>query len=377
MTTPAPTPDTTPPSPQASPPGPPSRPPLRALAAIGLVAGTLSGAFAWTAGWLDGGRLTAPGMLAAIEATGLPQPGYRRAHAKGVCVVGHFQATPEARALSTAPTLSGAVLPVLGRLSIGGGDPHGHDGNARVRSMALRIGAPDGPQWRMAMNSFPFMAVATPAQFHAQTVAARRDPVTGKPDPAAMEAFLAAHPRARAFQQWAREAPWSDSWANTAYNSINAFRFTGADGHTRHVRWSMQPHAPFQALDPARRAAPDAADLLREDLQARLADGPLQWDMVVTLAAADDAVDDPSLPWPATRDQVRAGTLTLTAAAPEDTGGCRDVNFDPLILPPGVHASADPILAARSAVYAHSFNRRQRETADGAHAADATPEARP
>ncbi|MNE94260.1 Catalase-related peroxidase precursor [compost metagenome] len=46
--------------------------------------------------------------------------------------------------------------------------------------------------------------------------------------------------------------------------------------------------------------------------------------------------------------------------APEQ-GACRDLNFDPLILPSGIEPSDDPILAARSSAYAVSFNRRSRE----------------
>ncbi|MNC80149.1 Catalase-related peroxidase precursor [compost metagenome] len=47
--------------------------------------------------------------------------------------------------------------------------------------------------------------------------------------------------------------------------------------------------------------------------------------------------------------------------APEQ-GACRDLNFDPLILPSGIQPSNDPILAARSAAYSESFNRRSRES---------------
>ena len=52
------------------------------------------------------------------------------------------------------------------------------------------------------------------------------------------------------------------------------------------------------------------------------------------------------------------GTLTLDHAATEAEGGCRDVNFDPLILPRGVTASDDPLLPARSAAYSASYRRR-------------------
>lgn len=337
---------------------------LPALAGIGAIMLAGAGVFAATAGWF-GQRLTAPRILDAMEANGEPHPGYRRNHAKGVCVTGFFEGTADGRAISTAPAFAGARVPVLGRFSIGGDNPHAADNTARVRSMALQLGDAGGPQWRMAMNSFPFFAVATPEAFLQQVQAGRPDPATGQPDPAAMEAFLAGHPRARAFKEWAKQAPWPTSWANTRYNSVNAFRFIDGVGTVRHVRWSMRPHTPFQAMDAATRAGADAG-FLADDLLARLAQRPLRWDMVVTIAAPDDAVEDPTRPWPDTREQVLAGTLTLLDAAPQASGECRDVNFDPLVLPPGVDASDDPILAARSAVYAHSFNRRLREVATGA-----------
>ena len=346
---------------------------LLALAGIGAIALGSAGAFAWTAGWLGGDRLTAQRVVGAMEANGPVHPGFRRNHAKGVCVAGTFRGTEQGRALSTAKAFSGVPQPVLGRFSIGGPNPHGADNTARVRSMALQLGGPDESQWRMALNSFPFFAVATPQAFHQQTLAKRPDPATGKPDPAAMEAFLAAHPQARKFQQWAKTAPWSDSWTNTQYNSVNAFRFIDADGTGRFVRWSMRPRLPFQALDAAERERADA-DFLAADLQEQLAQGPVHWDMVVTLAAAGDPVNDPSQPWSGTREQVVAGTLTLVHAEPQATGECRDVNFDPLILPSGVAASDDPILAARSAAYAQSFNRRQREIALGRGDAATGPE---
>jgi catalase len=42
-------------------------------------------------------------------------------------------------------------------------------------------------------------------------------------------------------------------------------------------------------------------------------------------------------------------------------GDCRDINFDPLILPSGIEGSDDPLLAARSAAYAASYMRRTAE----------------
>lgn len=364
--------------PQPSPPPGPQRPagaavpggagtPGRrraALAGIAVIALSGAAAFAWTAGWIGPGRLTSQRFLDTMEAGGPAHPGFRRAHPKGVCVSGHFTGTAEGRALSSAVAFAGEPVAVTGRLSIGGGDPYGNDAAARVRSLALQIGGHDGTQWRMAMNSFPFMAVATPEAFHRQLVANAPDPATGKPDPAAAAAFLEAHPRAQAFQAWAKSAPWSDSWANTQFNSVNAFHFVAADGRRRAVRWSMRPQAPFAALDAEARAAA-GPDFLAAEFERRLADGPVRWDMVATLAGPGDAVDDPSRPWPEDREQVVVGVLELDAAAPQASGACRDINFDPLVLPAGVEPSDDPILSARSSVYARSFNRRQREIALG------------
>jgi catalase len=138
----------------------------------------------------------------------------------------------------------------------------------------------------------------------------------------------------------------------------------------------MRPQAPFATLDAGARAAA-GPDFLATDLERRLASGPLRWDMVATLAGPGDAVDDPSRPWPEDREQVVVGVLELDAATPQATGACRDINFDPLVLPAGVAPSGDPILSTRSAVYARSFSRRQREIALGDADQATHPEPRP
>lgn len=345
----------------------PPHPPLLPLLGIGAIVLSLSAALAWAAGW-TGGRLTAQKMTDTIEAGGGNHPGFRRAHSKGVCVSGVFRGNGAAQKLSTARVFALTETPVLGRLSIGGGSPQAPEAKARVRSLALLLRSDDGQEWRTAMNSFPFFVVATPEGFQAQAEAAAPDPATGKPDPARMADFVRRYPEARKFQEWAKTAPWSNSWANTQYNGINAFRFHAADGSEHFVRWSFRPQAAFEALSAEQREQADA-DFLQQDLVTRLARGPLLWDLVLTIAAPGDPVSDASQPWPEDREQIVAGTLALDASQPQAGGPCRDINYDPLILPRGISASDDPILAARSAVYAHSFNRRERENAFGKAAA--------
>lgn len=343
-------------------------------AAIAAVVAGLGGAFAWTAGWLTPQRLTSARVVDAIEATSAtPYPGFRRAHAKGMCVSGYFEGTPAGAALSRAAVFSTPRTPVVGRLSIGGGSPYGLEAQARVRSMALVLRPPGGGEWRMAMNSFPFFGAASIEAFVEQTRASAPDPATGKPDPARVAAYTARHPQAQRFAAWAKSAPWSDSFASTAYNGIHAYGFVAADGTRRMVRWSMRPRAPFVEMTAAQRDTA-GGDYLQDEFRARLGRGPVRWDMVATLAGQGDDPNDPSTPWPETREQQVVGTLVLTEAQEQATGACRDLNFDPTVVPDGVALSDDPILAARAAAYAQSFDRREREVAAGADV-DGTPPA--
>ena len=347
-----------------------------ALFGIALIVAVVALAFAWVAGWLTPGRLTPARFTSAIETgNGEIHRGFRRAHAKGVCVAGYFEGNGQGVALSRARLFAPVRTPFVGRMSVGGGSPYGLDSKARVRSMALELNSDDGQQWRMAMNSFPFFGVSSVQAFYEQTVANAPDPATGKPDPARMAAFAQANPEFARFAAWAKSAPWSTSWANTRYNGVNAFRFTNSAGKEHNVRWSMQPQTPFAAMSPKQRAAADA-NFLSEDLAKRLAQGSLRWDMVVTLAVAGDPVNDASQPWPEDRAQVTVGTVVIESTTPQTTGACRDINYDPLVLPVGVQGSDDPVLAARSAVYSVSFNRRELDIATG-KAAAATGDAAP
>lgn len=340
---------------------------------IGAVVAALATAFAWTAGWLAPQGLTAPRLVDIIE-NGKPFAGFRRAHARGVCAAGWFEPTAAGAALSGARVFTQPRTPALGRLSIGGGDPLGAEARARVRSLALQLETDDGQQWRLAMNSFPFFAVSTPQGFAEQILASRPDPATGQPDPGKMQAFLAHHPEARAFMAWAGSAPWPSSWANTAFHGVHAFRVTNSEGESRFVRWTFEPQAEFAPLPPEQRQVAEAS-YLADEIAARLAQGPVRWTLVLTLAGPEDPIEDPSQPWPQTRERVAAGMFVLESVSDQATGACRDINFDPTVLPEGIAPSGDPVLAARAAAYSVSFNRRLREIAgrQAGQAAGGTP----
>ncbi len=327
----------------------------------GIVAGVpllILAGYGYAGGWLAPGRLTAQTLIDQFETNGGVHPGYRRNHAKGVCVAGSFISNGALQPYSTAQVFaSGSRVPVVGRFALPGGNPYAPDGSVPIRSMALRFTQANGQQWRTGMNSMPVFPVATPQAFYAQLQAQQPDPKTGKPDPAKLAAFFAAHPETAAFRAWAKGAKPSASYAVDSYWSLNAFELVDAQGAHHAVRWRMVPEATDDG------APAQGADFLAADLSRRLAAGPLRWHLWMTFADPGDSTDDATKTWPAGRRDIDAGTLELTATEAQDSGACRDVNYDPLVLPDGIQASDDPLLPARSAAYADSYLRRTSEEA--------------
>jgi catalase len=334
--------------------------PLHPFAIIALVVGAAAVAFAYTAGWLSPNRLTPERIVDALSDRGGDPIGHRRNHSKGVCFAGYFEANGDGAAISIAPMFAKGRYPVIGRFAIATGNPKAPDASGRVRSMAIRIVAPDGQEWRSGMNNSPVFVVSGPQAFFELTKAADIDPATGKPDPKAMSAFFATHPESAAFGQWAHTAPWTSSYADQTYNSLNAFRFVDRAGESRAVRWSMQSTTPptIVGKDDLGHLGPD---FLAQDLGRRLTQGSLRWRLVATLAGPGDPTDDATKAWPDDREKVDLGELIVTQAEDEADGPCRDYNYDPLTLPAGIEASDDPLLPARSSTYANSFDRRAAE----------------
>jgi catalase len=346
-------------------PSPYSSPPRRIcvpcrLAAIGAAVALLAGGFAYADGWLTPSRLTTGTIIDAFERNAGLHAGYRRNHAKGLCIEGYFDSNGRAAALSKAAVFGPGRTFVIGRFAIPGSNPEAPDNSVPIRSMALQFTQQDGQQWRTGMNSVPLFPVHTPEQFYGQLVASRPDPRTGKPDPMKLKAFFSANPETQPFMAWVKGHPPSSSFANGAYYSVNAFYLVDAAGKRTAVRWAMQPELPYAALTDAEKGE---SAYLAADLYDRLKAGSLRWHLILTVATPSDPTDDATKQWPADRQRIDAGTLVIERAAPQEKAACRDVNFDPTIVPAGIEPSSDPLLAARSAAYALSFKRRTREEA--------------
>ena len=331
------------------------------IGSFALIAGVVAfaaAAFAYTAGWFSPDRLTPHRLVDAFTPQGGEPPlGHRRNHAKGICFTGIFESNGAGSELSRAAAFAQGQYPVLGRFNLGTPNPNAPDATVRVRGIGLSISTPDGQEWRMALINPPFFAVSTPQAFYELLVA------SGSKDPNAMPAFAKANPEIAKFGEWAKSAPWTGSYAEERFNSLDAFVFTDNSGAEHAVRWSLLPAAQPLAVSPDE-LAKRGPDFLEQEITERIRGGPARWTMQVTVANPGDQTADPTQAWPPDRRTVDVGMLVVQQIEAEPDGPCRDINFDPTVLPSGIRTSDDPFPAARSAAYARSYDLRTSEAKD-------------
>jgi len=333
--------------------------PLAAFAAIGAAITITAFAFAYTAGWFTPHRLTPAKLVAALQPPGGPALGHRRNHAKGICFTGTFDANGEGSQLSKAKVFESGQYAVVGRFNIAGGDPGAPDATVPLRGLGMQITA-GGQQWRSAMIDAPIFAAPTPQAFYEFLKAG------ASKDPSAFKEYSSAHPEVLTFIGWAKSHARTESWSEDRFNSLNSFIFVDANGAKHVVRWSLVPSAKPVALSPEE-LTKRGPNFLDQDIVQRVAAGPQHWELVVTVASPGDPTADPTKAWPADRQTVDVGTLTVRQIEPEVDGPCRDINFDPTVLPVGITTSDDPFPAARSAAYRVSYDSRIAESSHYPH----------
>ena len=330
---------------------------LWSLALIAIIVGIACAAFAYTAGWVSPDRLTPGKLVEAFAPPAGPALGHRRNHAKGICFTGVFEANGAGSELSVAPVFVRGQYPVVGRFNLGTADANAPDATVRVRGLGISIATPDGQEWRSAMVNPPIFPVSTPQAFYELLLA------SGSKDPDAIKTFAAAHPEFAGFADWAGSASWARSYAEEQFNSLNSFVFIDKSGAEHVVRWSLLPAAQPVAISPDE-LAKLGPDFLEQEITQRVATAPQRWTMVVTVANPGDPTADPTKRWPDDRRKIEVGTLTAERVEAERDGPCRDINFDPTVLPSGMRTSDDPFPAARSAAYAKSYDLRTAEAKD-------------
>jgi catalase len=145
------------------------------------------------------------------------------------------------------------------------------------------------------------------------------------------------------------------SYAGIEYHGLHAFRWIGADGSARFVRYHLVPTVGAKTSGSAAQSA--GPDFLTDELNARVASGPVRFDFRVQIAGPNDSTVDPSAPWQSTQI-VTVGALEIVGLDTEREHGDDIVVFDPMRVTDGIEPSDDPVLHFRTLAYSASVKLR-------------------
>jgi catalase len=301
-------------------------------------------------------------LLAAFDQVFGLHPGFRPVHAKGLMCTGTFTPAAAARELTRAPHVARESVNVIVRLSDFAGVPNVPDNDPQVsgpRGIAVRFYLGEHSHTDIighAHNGFPTRNGEEFLEFFRALAAS--GPSVPKPTP--LDKFLAAHPKAAKYATAPNPIP--TSFARESFFAVSAFKFTNAAGGSRFGRYRLRPAAGNEYLS-ADDAANKSPNFLFDEMTARLAKGPVEFRIVVQLAAEGDEVADATAGWPVDRPEIDFGTVTLTKRVNELEPEMRKIIFDPIPRVDGIEPSADPLFDVRAALYLLSGRRRRQ--ADG------------
>jgi len=293
-------------------------------------------------------------LLAQFHKIFGPHPGFRPAHAKGIMLSGTFKPAPSAASLTKAPHIQRESTPVTARFSNSTGLPEIPDSKpeANPRGLAIRFNLADHVHTDIVSHSTD----GFPARDGYEFLEFLRDAAASGPEvpsPKPIEQFLGTHPAALRFVQTPK--PFPSSLARDTYFGVTAFKFTNADGETRHGRYRIIPEAGNDYL---------ADDKIREnhhyeELEHRIKQSPVRFGIFVQVAAPGDVTDDATIHWPEDRELVELGTLELNSILPDSLVQQKHIIFDPIPRVDGIEPSADPLLELRAAIYLLSGRERR------------------
>jgi catalase len=296
-------------------------------------------------------------LLEKFQALFGAHPGFRPAHAKGIMLQGSFAPTPDAVALSKAAHFNRPSTQVTVRFSNSTGVPviPDNDPNADPRGCAVRFHLAEHVHTDIvahSTNAFPARTGDDFLEFLTAVVATDMAHISGSP----LEKYLGTHPAALAFVQAPK--PPASSFARETYFGLNAMRFISKEGRIRYGRYRIVPQAGNEHLDPAAAAA-KGPNYLFDELEARIANGPVRLQVVAQMAEDGDTVNDVTVQWPDTRKFLELGIISLTEPVLDQAHEQKEIIFDPIPRLEGIEPSDDPLFELRAAIYLISGRRRR------------------
>jgi catalase len=271
---------------------------------------------------------------------------HRTLHAKGRFYAGTFTATRAAAALGRAGHLTGEPVPVLVRWSNAGGNASVPDKAPDIRGMAVKFRLPDGTETDLLGQTSRRFPTDRPEEFVAMTEASQR--------PAALPFFMLRHPRmVPAMLDGLRSKAVSSpaSFTEPTYYPIHAYGWRDAADRRSWVRYvfAAEPSEPLEETF-------GGPDRLFDEMAARLARGPVRFDVRLQVAGDGDDPHSAVSVWRNARELL-GGTIEVTEELP-DPESVAPVVFDPTRVVDGIELSDDPILRYRPSAYSESIKRR-------------------
>lgn len=291
-------------------------------------------------------------LVEMFEKLGGKHPGFRKAHASGVCATGRFVPNSDMAAYSSS-SLFGAESDAIVRFSMGSANPSADETAPGARGMAVQITLPDGSKHTMAGNNTPFFTGKDPETFYGflQTLLPNED---GTVDRRKTGAYIAANPSVLNAVKWSQTNPVPSSYAREKYFGIHTFFLVDAKDKETPFRWALTPDLGEKDLDPADKDNQPTV-FLKDNLLSDVKQGNVSFTLSAQLGTSEDTINDPSVAWPEERETVVLGKLMINQAGGDS---CDPINFDPNVVSAGFKTSDDPVLRMRSAAYAISMGKR-------------------
>jgi catalase len=294
-------------------------------------------------------------MVNQFEATNGKFDGFRRSGAKGICATGEFIGSAEGRKISSSSAFSGKPIPVIVRFSVGGANPKAADNTRSQRNLALQFNLPKNEVWQMGNISAPVFGSATPEQLMGRLQSLQPDPTTKAADPAKVKAFADANPEVLIQGKYLASQAVPASYVATNYWGVHGYGFSNAKKEKVWGKYVFEPVGGVQTLTDEEAKGPN---FLVDDLRQRVMEGKAGFNFNLEIAQPGDVLTNATIPLPEGRKKITLGVLKIVAVAPDSTGTCLNITFDPNIMPAGIEGAADPMLRARTAPYAVSLGRR-------------------
>lgn len=292
----------------------------------------------------------------AIESLSGVHPGYRRAHARGICCRAVFRPNGLAAAFTTAAHLQEQESAAVVRFSGSSTDPALADLLSPAKGMAVQFSLPDGGSTSLVGATVPVFFARTPEAF-VDIVRTAYKAQEGNLGPLELIKEITTHfsESKESFLSLNKLKPPA-SYAELHYYCIHAYFFVDTEGRKRPVKFEWKPEAGVRSLSLAdARQQPDR--YLEDELELRLKDEPVIFQLDVIFGEDGDPTDDPTKAWPDDRRRIEIGRLCLTEVITEP----EELLMDPGAVTEGIELSDDPILHFRRTAYGESFHRRRKE----------------